>query len=184
VLNTYIVSDFDKLARLVERQTNVSEPVPPYWLRALVTVETALAATKEKDPKKKINASNSRALNGMKQKVKKAMKDQETLLTTYNEVRINLFRDRFSLIMVVLQDPDKFERDYIQALAPPPVAPRESRPAQPGGAEAAQDGEPDEFTTVGKGGKGVQHTVETIFKDLAQVNENRGKKVCLLGLRV
>jgi translation initiation factor 3 subunit C len=178
-LNTYIVSDFDKLARLVERQTNVSEPVPPYWLRALVTVETALVATKEKDPKKKINASNSRALNGMKQKVKKAMKDQETLLITYNEVCMNLFRGHLCLITVVLQDPDKFERDYIQALAPPPVATRESRPAQPGGAEAAQDGEPDEFTTVGKGGKGVQHTAETIFKDLAQVNENRGKKVCL-----
>ncbi|KIM23039.1 hypothetical protein M408DRAFT_332606, partial [Serendipita vermifera MAFF 305830] len=152
-------NDFDKLARLVERQTNVSEPVPPYWLRALVTVENALTATKEKDPKKKVNASNSRAQNGMKQKVKKATKEHEALLKTYNE------------------DPEKFERDYIQALAPPPVAPREVRPAQPAGAAAAgQAGETDEFTTVGRGGKGVQHTVETLFKDLAQVNENRGKK--------
>jgi len=70
----------------VERQTNVAEPVPPYWLRALITVEAALAATKEKDPKKKVNASNSRALNGMKQRVKKALKDHEAILKQYNEV--------------------------------------------------------------------------------------------------
>jgi len=38
-------------------------------------------------------------------------------------------------------------------------------------------GDPDGFATVGRGGRSVQHTAETIFKDLAQVNENRGKKV-------
>jgi len=69
-------------------------------------------------------------------------------------------------------------------LAPPPVAPRESRPAQPNGAAGAQGGDTDEFTTVGKGGKSVQHTSDTIFKDLAQVNENRGKKVSPLPLHV
>jgi translation initiation factor 3 subunit C len=41
-------------------------------------------------------------------------------------------------------------------------------------------GDPDGFATVGKGGKSVQHTAETIFKDLAQVNENRGKKVSVI----
>lgn len=51
-----------------------------------MTLENALVATKEKDPKKKVNASNSRALNGMKQKVKRAAKEQEALLKTYNEV--------------------------------------------------------------------------------------------------
>jgi translation initiation factor 3 subunit C len=44
----------------------------------------------------------------------------------------------------------------------------------------AADGEPDGFATVGKGGKSIQHTAETIFKDLAQVNENRGKKVSVI----
>lgn len=38
--------------------------------------------------------------------------------------------------------------------------------------------EEDGFTAVGKGGKSVQYTTESIFKVLAQVNENRGKKVC------
>jgi translation initiation factor 3 subunit C len=38
--------------------------------------------------------------------------------------------------------------------------------------------EGDGFTAVGKGGKSVQYTSESIFKVLAQVNENRGKKAC------
>lgn len=35
----------------------------------------------------------------------------------------------------------------------------------------------DEFTTVGKGGKAMQFTPESIFKNLQLVQEARGKKV-------
>jgi translation initiation factor 3 subunit C len=80
--------DFEKLSKLVQRQTAVSEPVPPYWLRVIVLLEDALANAKDKDPKKKPNASNSRALNGMKQKVKKASKEHEDLIKKFNEVRV------------------------------------------------------------------------------------------------
>lgn len=38
----------------------------------------------------------------------------------------------------------------------------------------------DEFTTVGKGGKVVQFTSESILKNLQAVQEARGKKVCFL----
>lgn len=68
---------------------NVSEPVPPYWLKCIVTIESAIAGTKEKDPKKKINAPNSKALNGMKQKIKKVAKEHEDLIKKYNEVSTN-----------------------------------------------------------------------------------------------
>jgi translation initiation factor 3 subunit C len=78
--------EYEKLARLVQQRLNVSEPVPPYWLKCIVTIETAIAGTKDKDPKKKINASNAKALNGMKQKIKKASKEHEELLKKYNEV--------------------------------------------------------------------------------------------------
>jgi translation initiation factor 3 subunit C len=85
-VNTYRWIEFEKLAKSVQRQTNVSEPVPPYWLHAIVTLEKALTSTKEKDPKKKVNASNSRAQNGMKGKIKKAAKENEELIKKYNEV--------------------------------------------------------------------------------------------------
>ena len=78
--------EYDKLARLVEKRTNVSEPVPPYWIKTLLSLDASLVVTKEKDPKKKINASNAKALNGMKNKVKKASKEYEDPIKRYQEV--------------------------------------------------------------------------------------------------
>lgn len=40
-----------------------------------------------------------------------------------------------------------------------------------------EEGGGDGFATVVKGGKSVQYTAEIVLKTLAQVNENRGKKV-------
>jgi translation initiation factor 3 subunit C len=39
--------------------------------------------------------------------------------------------------------------------------------------------EPEDFTTVGKGGRAMQFTPESIFKNLQAVQEARGKKVTL-----
>lgn len=65
--------------RLVQRQQNVSEPVPPFYVRTLVSLESSLnaALAREKEAKKKMNASNARALTAMKQKVKKIIKEYE-----------------------------------------------------------------------------------------------------------
>lgn len=73
---------------MVQRQQNVSEPVPPFYLRTLSTLETSLnaAVAKEKEAKKKMNASNARALTAMKQKVKKTSKEFETDLKRFNDV--------------------------------------------------------------------------------------------------
>lgn len=54
-------------------------------------------------------------------------------------------------------------------------------PAVPGSrgvtATTGDDTAVEEFTTVGKGGRGVQFTSEGIFKNLQAVQEARGKKV-------
>ena len=74
-----MVSDieFDKLVRMVQRQQNVAEPVPPFYIRTLVNLESSLnaAIAKEKEAKKKMNASNARAMTAMKQKVKKIVQE-------------------------------------------------------------------------------------------------------------
>lgn len=44
--------------------------------------------------------------------------------------------------------------------------------------------EDDEFTTVGKGGKGMQFTPEGIFKNLQVVQDARGKKVIFNSLEI
>jgi translation initiation factor 3 subunit C len=75
---------------MVERQHNVAEPVPPFYVRTICDLETSLsiAISKEKEAKKKMNATNARALNAMKQKIKKAVKEHETEIKLYQSVSL------------------------------------------------------------------------------------------------
>lgn len=86
--------EFDKLVRMVQRQQNVAEPVPSFYIRTLVNLEAALnsAVAKEKEARKKMNASNARALSAMKQKVKKVTKEHETDIKRFQAVRLPLIR--------------------------------------------------------------------------------------------
>ncbi|KAI5890829.1 uncharacterized protein SCHCODRAFT_02584500 [Schizophyllum commune H4-8] len=157
-----ISNEFDKLVRLVQRQSNVAEPIPSFYIRTLVELEGNLnkALAKEKEAKKKMNATNARALTAMKQKVRKAIKEQEDAVKRYQA------------------DPEAFEAEYQAHIArdtAPPTAPRPARAANKAAA-AADDEEDDGFTEVGKGGKGMQFSPETIFKNLQAIQEARGKK--------
>lgn len=82
---------------MVQRQQNVAEPVPPFYIRTLISLETGLnaALAKEKEAKKKMNASNARALTAMKQKVRKTIKEFEKEIKQYNDVPVprELFQD-------------------------------------------------------------------------------------------
>ena len=73
---------------MVQRQQNLSEPVPAFYVRTLVNLESSVNSTllKEKEAKKKMNASNARALTAMKQKIKKAIKEYESDVKKYQEV--------------------------------------------------------------------------------------------------
>ncbi|KAF7792277.1 hypothetical protein EIP86_003313 [Pleurotus ostreatoroseus] len=158
-----ISNEFDKLVRMVQRQQNVSEPVPPFYLRTLVSLEESLntALAKEKEAKKKMNASNARALTAMKQKVRKTIKEHETDVKRFQK------------------DPDAVEREYKQLLASEtaPAAPRPKKAkATAEDEEEGEDEDDDGFETVGKGGRTMQFTPDTIFKNLQLVQEARGKK--------
>lgn len=75
---------------MVERQTNVAERVPSFFIRSLANMEQSInnALAKDKESKKKMNASNARALNSMKQKVKKTSKEFEREIKLLVEVCI------------------------------------------------------------------------------------------------
>lgn len=77
----------------MQRQSNVAEPIPPFFLKTLTNLEDSLnaALAKEKEAKKKMNAVNARALNSMKQKVKKSTKEYEKEVSQYQAVR-NAFK--------------------------------------------------------------------------------------------
>jgi hypothetical protein len=84
------VIEFDKLVRMAQRQQNVSEPIPPFFIRQITGMEssvtTALANEKEKAGGKKMNATNAKALTAMRQKVKKTLKEYESDVKRFQEV--------------------------------------------------------------------------------------------------
>jgi translation initiation factor 3 subunit C len=81
-------TEFDKLVRLIQRQHNVSEPIPPFYIQTLGSLEVSIknAVAKEKEAKKKMNATNAKALTAVKQKVRKANKEYETEIKKYQDV--------------------------------------------------------------------------------------------------
>ncbi|KAL0580332.1 Translation initiation factor 3 subunit c [Marasmius crinis-equi] len=147
-----ISNEFDKLARMVQRQHNVSEPIPPLYIKTLTTLENSVASAqaKEKEAKKKMNATNAKALTATKQKVRKAAKEYEQDVSKYTA------------------DPEAFEREYAAAVAKEQPAPTTGKPTP---IAVPADGDDDGFKTVGKA-----LTTEGIFKSLQLVQEARGKK--------
>lgn len=75
---------------MVQRQQNVSEPVPPFYIRTLIGLESSLTAAlaKEKEAKKKMNATNAKALTATRQRVKKVFKEYEKEIKSYQTVRL------------------------------------------------------------------------------------------------
>ncbi|KAL4242945.1 translation initiation factor 3 subunit C [Abortiporus biennis] len=151
-----ISNEFDKLVRMVQRQQNMAEPVPPFYLKTLLSLESSLnaALAKEKEAKKKMNASNARALTAMKQKVKKITKEYEKEVKQYQA------------------DPEAFEAEFA-TFGATEAAPKPKKAKK---VDEEEEGDDADFATVGKGGKSIQFTPEGIFKNLQMVQEARGKK--------
>lgn len=110
---------------------------------------------KDKAGTKKMNSANARALNAIKQKVKRNNRTYET--------DIKLFH----------KDKDAF---MVEEVVEPPKAPK-AHGSKPTKFNIAPEDEGDDgFATVGRGGKTLSYTPESIFKHLKGIIESRGKK--------
>ena len=162
-----ITKDFDTLIRLCERQKNLGEQIPTTFVKTLVGLENALteAIIRDKESKKKMKAPNARAMNGMKQKLKKTVKENDEAVSLYRE------------------DPAAYEAKAAAAVtAPTPALPITASKKAPSiahvvaAAEAAQADDDDGFQAVGQKKESVQMTSDLLFKSLAAVLEARGRK--------
>lgn len=101
-----------------------------------------------------MNANNARGFNAMKQKIKKNNKEYVTEIDKYREDK-----DAF------MESED--EEEEVQQ-------PKQKRRDQQANIDAALDD--DGFATVGRGGKALVYTPESILKHLRTIIESRGKK--------
>lgn len=91
-----MLTEYDKLARLsAPLPGSTSSLLPPVFLRTILSLEETLgsastsAAAGAGGKKAKMNATSARALTAMKQKIKKATRDNEAILKEYKEVSLN-----------------------------------------------------------------------------------------------
>ena len=113
------------------------------------------AIAKQKVSTKKMNATTARGLNAMKQKIKRNNKDYTTEIEKYRE--------------------DKF--DYMMSEEEEEVAPIEkTKKPKVSYAEGIDAGDDEGFSAVGRGGKALRYTSESILKHLRSIVESRGKK--------
>lgn len=145
-----IRSDFDKLNRQIVKMTAQEKP-PKIYVKIISDLEDSMNETiaRQKVSAKKMNASNAKGLNAMKQKIKRNNKDYVADLEKYRE-------DRDGYMM-------SDEEEEVVAV-------------EISFADGAEPGDDEGFETVGRGGKTLQYTPESIFKHLRSIVESRGKK--------
>ena len=152
-----VLAEFDKMNRQVIKILQ-SGNTPKLYIKTIADLEDVINETtvKQKVTIKKMNASNTKGLNAMKQKIKKNNKDYIKEVESYRE------------------DKEK----YMESDDEEEVAPVE-RIRKPKGQRIDElDAQIDDegFSTVGKGGRTLQYTPESILKHLRTIVESRGKK--------
>ncbi|KHN95903.1 eukaryotic translation initiation factor 3 [Metarhizium album ARSEF 1941] len=153
---TLISAEFDKLSRQVARMQDGGKTPKPY-IRIVAELEDFIneALAKAKVTPKKMNAIQARNLNAVKQKIKKTSKEYQAEVNAYRE------------------DKDGFMESEDEE--PEPVKPKKIAKIQEELGRTEDVGD-DGFATVGKGGRALQYTPESIFKHLRGIMETRGKK--------
>lgn len=134
--------------------------LPKIYISTVANLETESNEALKAAKTKKLNPANTRALNGLKQRIKKNNRTYESEIARYNA------------------DPDYEEEIPVIASTTPKIKETsELKRARASSASAAQTvDEDDGFATVGKGGKVLEYSTESIFKHLQAVFDARGKK--------
>ncbi|KAM0800024.1 eukaryotic translation initiation factor 3 subunit 8 N-terminus-domain-containing protein [Usnea florida] len=151
-----IATEFDKLNRQVMKIT-ASEKAPKVYIKTISDLEDLMneAIAKQKVSTKKMNATNARGLNAMKQKIKRNNKDYTIEIDKYREDKFDYMLSEEEEEVVPIEKTKRPKASYV---------------------EGFDIGDDEGFSTVGRGGKTLQYTPESILKHLRSIVESRGKK--------
>lgn len=129
---------------------------PKIYIKTITELEDFMNETiaKQKVSTKKMSTLNSKGLNAVKQRIKKNNKEFQK--------DIDAFR----------ADKDAFMESDEEVVVPKTKKPK----AATGAADLTVDDDDEGFSTVGKGGRTLQFTPESILKHLRTIIESRGKK--------
>ena len=133
------------------------EKTPKIYIKTISDLEDLMNETiaRQKVSTKKMNATNARGLNAMKQKIKRNNKDFTTEIEKYREDKGDYMMSDEEEEVVIIEKTKKPKSVYIDGI---------------------NAGDDEGFETVGRGGKTLQYTPESIFKHLRTIIESRGKK--------
>lgn len=150
------MAEFDKLNRQAEKLKGVGK-APKGYIKCIADLEDFMNETiaKQKVSTKKMNKLNAQGLNAVKQKIKKTNKEYQTQIDEYKEDKD-----------VYMFDSESEEE----------VKPKKTVRIKESYTAGTEDGDDEGFATVGKGGKLLQFTPESIFKHLRTIMESRGRK--------
>lgn len=151
--------EFDKLNRQIVKIVQ-SGPTPKIYVKTVADLEDFVNGTisKQKSSNKKMNASNAKGFNAVKQRIKKNNKDYAVQIDKYRK------------------DKDGFMEAKEEVARPVAAAPRLTKIERIEAPALSTAGDDDGFATVGRGGKTLQYTPESILKHLRVIVESRGKK--------
>ncbi|KZF22721.1 eukaryotic translation initiation factor 3 subunit EifCc [Xylona heveae TC161] len=151
-----ISTEFDKMNRQIPKLLQ-SGPIPRLYIKSIADLEDFLNETlaTQKVSTKKMNATNARGLNAVKQRIKKNNKDYAKEIDSYRS------------------DKDGYMLPEDEEQATPAEKTRKPKATFVPGEDV---GDEEGFSTVGRGGKTLQYTPESILKHLRIIVESRGKK--------
>ncbi|CAG8555581.1 14311_t:CDS:10 [Acaulospora colombiana] len=164
-INDWVViqNEFEKLNKIVGKGPAGINAIPRLYIKTISLLEDFLNETlqKEKDSKKKMNASQAKALNYMKQKLKKNNKLYEEEIEKW---RLNPVSEESEGSSIEEAKPKKKKNIVVSDV--------ESQDE-----DDIEDDNNDGFTIVNKKTKSpVVYTSENLFRKLREVLEARGKK--------
>lgn len=153
-----ISEQFDKLNRQVAKISAGADKPPKQYIQTIAELEDFMNDTiaKQKVTPKKMNATNAKGLNAMKQKVKKNNKDYTIEIDKYREDQLEY--------MISDEEEDEPAASTARSSKNP------NRGTQPTEEDDAG------FSTVGASGKILRYAPESILAHLRTFNEARGKK--------